>query len=164
MPIGATGGGSTKLFMKIDGIKGESSHKKWKDKDCTDIDSFSMSAGATWDFTSGKSTSGSVGFSGLSVSRSLVGATPILFIGTLKEQKTKKVEIFLGNETSGDSLFTVELSGEVRITSDAISGSTGGELVESITFTAPKLLVKRGDISSDINFQEIAGKNDDLSM
>ncbi|HZE96184.1 MAG TPA: type VI secretion system tube protein Hcp [Planctomycetota bacterium] len=162
--MGATGAGSTKLFMKIAGIKGESSYTKWKDKDCSDIDSFTMSAGATWDFTSGKSTSGSVGFSGVTVSRSLVGASPVLFIGTLKEQKTAKVEVFLGNETGGDPLLTIELSGEVRLTSDGIAGSTGGDVMESITFTAPKVLVKRGDISSDINFQDIAGKNDDLSM
>jgi len=164
MPIQATGGGSTKLFIKIKGLKGESSFTKWKDKDCSDIDSFSMGATATWDFTQGKSTSGSVGFTGVAVTRPLVGATPVLFIGTLKEQKTEKVEIFLGNETGGDPFLTVELSGEVRIVADSITGSTGGNLYENVVFTAPKLLIKRGGISSDINFQDIAGKNDDLSM
>ncbi|RPH47973.1 MAG: hypothetical protein EHM91_04975 [Planctomycetota bacterium] len=165
MPIGATGGGSTKLFIKIDGIKGESAYTKWKDKDCSDIDSFSMGSNANWNFTTGgKSSSGSVGFSGVQVSRSLVGATPVLFIGCLKEQKTKKVEIYLGNETGGDPFFTVELSGEVRITADQIAGSTGGDLIENVVFTAPKILVKRGDISCDINFQDVEGKNNDISM
>lgn len=164
MPLASHGAGSTKLFIKIGGIKGESSHNKWKDKECSDIDAFSLAATADWDFTQGKSTAGRVGFNGVHVVRPLVGATPVLFMATLKEQKTDKVEIFLGNETGADILLTIELSGEVRLTNNSISGQSGGHLFEEFTFTAPKLLIKRGDISSDINFQEIAGKNDDISM
>jgi type VI secretion system secreted protein Hcp len=164
MPVGATGAGSVRLFIKINGLEGESSLKPWKDKNYSDIDSFSLGASASWEFGRGKSASGGTSFSGVAIQRSVVGSSPLLFIGCLKEKQTDLAEVVLGNEAGTAELFVIRLKGEVRITSHSLSGATGGDLVESIVLTAPILEIehKGKNKKDDIDWSDIKQKNDKL--
>lgn len=162
MPPLTTGAGSVKLFIKIGKLEGESSLKPWRSKNFSDIDSFSLNASASWNFASGKSAHGDVSFSGVTVTRALVGSSPILMIACLKEKQTDLVEVVCGNEAGTDELFIVRLKGEVRISKHSISGSTGMDMSETITFTAPILEIehKGKNKKDDINWEDIKQKND----
>jgi type VI protein secretion system component Hcp len=164
MPITNTGGGSVRLYALIGKLEGESSQESWKSKQYSDILSFSVGAGASWSFESGKSASGGTSFGGLTISLPILGCTPQLFIGCLKEKQLEAVEIAVGGDTIDSKQFMIRLEKEVRILSCSIDGSQGSQLMMSVTFTAPIVKVEHLDRKKkdDIDFNKIAQKNDKL--
>lgn len=164
MGIASTGGGSVRLYGKFGNLDGESSQDSWKQKKFSDISSFSISASASWSFDTGKSAAGGTNFSGLMVSLPLIGNTPQLLIGCLKEKQMAEVEIAAGGDKIESKQFMIRLEGEVRITSCTIDGSQGGNLQLSLNFTAPIVKIEHMDRKKkdDINFSKIEQKNDKL--
>src|SRR5262245_1373145 len=98
MGIGSTGGGSVRLYGKFGKLEGESSQSTWKEKGYCDINSFNIGSSADWSFDKGKSNLGSVNFQGLNISLPLIGNSPQLLIGCLKEKQLAEVEIALGGD------------------------------------------------------------------
>ncbi len=164
MPITSTGGGSVRLYAQIGKLDGESSQSDWQSKKFSDISSFSIGAGASWSFDGGKSAAGGTSFGGLTINLPLLGVTPQIFIGCLKEKQFEAVEVAVGGDTIDSKQFMIRLEKEVRILSCSIDGSQGSSLNMSITFTAPVIKVEHLDRKKkdDIDFYKIAQKNDKL--
>lgn len=161
MAAPTTGLGSLKLYVKLGKLEGESSREGWKSKGFSDIMSFQISANASWNFDSGKSASGGVSFGGLTLTRAVVGGTPQLFIGCLKEKKMELVELCAGDDTGKEASFIVRLKGDVRISGCSISGDSGGQMLECISLQAPIIEVEHKVKSKkdDIDFAKLEQKN-----
>ena len=161
MAAPTTGLGSLKLYIKLGKLEGESSREGWKSKGFSDIMAFSIGASASWSFDSGKSASGGSHISDLTITRPVVGGTPQLLIGCLKEKKMDLVELCAGDDTGKEASFIIRLKGEVRITSCSISGDSGGSMVESLSLAAPIVEIehKAKSKKDDIDFANVEQKN-----
>ncbi|HEX7900590.1 MAG TPA: hypothetical protein VF950_22690 [Planctomycetota bacterium] len=164
MGIGTTGGGSVRLYGKFGKLEGESSQTSWKEKGFSDISNFAIGSSAQWSFDTGKSAAGGINFTGLMVSMPLIGVTPQLLIGCLKEKSLQGVEVAVGGDKIDSKQFMILLEGEVRMTSCSVDGSLGGNLQLSMNFQASTVKIEHLDRKKkdDINFFKIEQKNDKL--
>ena len=127
-------------FLKIDGIKGESTDDKHKD--WIEILSYNWgvsqmaSASAS---TSGGGTSQRADFQDLSIVKTLDSASPLLFKACAKGDHISEVKIELCR-AGGDKLTYMEYTmNNVIISSVSTGGGGGGEPTESITLNYGKI-------------------------
>jgi type VI protein secretion system component Hcp len=162
-----TGVGSVQLYMKVGSggsLTKESHTTSWKDKGYTDIQAFSLGSSASWNFASGQSAGGSANISDITVSRAVMASTVLLFMGCAKEKYTDQVEIICVDTTGKEILFAVRLKGEVRLTSCAIGGATGGAMTESTSWTGKILEIEHTKSSKKEHFDwsNVEQKGDEL--
>lgn len=127
-------------FLKIEGIKGESTDDKHKD--WIEILSYSWgvsqmaSAAAS---TSGGGTSQRADFQDFSIVKTLDSSSPLLFKACAKGDHLKEVKLELCR-AGGDKLTYMEYKMEnVIISSLSTGGGGGGEATESVTFNYGKI-------------------------
>ncbi|MBV8881870.1 MAG: type VI secretion system tube protein Hcp [Planctomycetaceae bacterium] len=154
--------GGLKAYMKIGKLAGESMKDARAKEGHHDILSVSLGASCNWDFAQEQQPTRTVGFSGVSVTKYVNGATPILLIACLKEKLTKEVTIVIEDD-KGQDFFFIRLKDEVRVTSDSLS-FTGSEMVENITFTAKTIEVehKGKNKKDDIKWHDIQQKGQEI--
>ena len=162
-----TGVGSVQLYMKVGGggsLTKESHTTSWKDKGYTDIQSFSLGANASWNFASGQSAGGSASISDISVQRSVMASTVLLFMGCAKEKYTDLVEIICVDTTGKEILFAVRLKGEVRMTGVSIGAAAGSAMSESSSWTGKILEIEHTKSSKKEHFDwsNVEQKGDEL--
>lgn len=122
-------------FLRIDGIKGESTddrHREW-----IEVLSFSwgcsQQAGASQAGSGGRS-SGRTDFADLTIAKPLDAATPLLFKACAKGEHLKEVTLELCR-VGGDNLKFMEYKmGDVTVSGVAVSGDGGGDATESVSF------------------------------
>jgi type VI protein secretion system component Hcp len=151
-----------KAFIKIGKLAGESA-KDSKAKDgFHDLLSVSLGGSCNWDFAQEQQPTRMVGFSGVSVTKYVNGASPILLIACLKEKLTKEVTIVIEND-KGEDFFFIRLKDEVRITSESLSFS-GSEMIENVTFAAKTVEVehKGKNKKDDIKWNDIQQKGAEI--
>ncbi|HVR85200.1 MAG TPA: type VI secretion system tube protein Hcp [Planctomycetota bacterium] len=151
-----------KAFIKIGKLAGESA-KDSKAKDgFHDLLSVSLGGSCNWDFAQEQQPTRMVGFSGVSVTKYVNGASPILLIACLKEKLTKEVTIVIENDKSEDFFF-IRLKDEVRLTSDSLSFS-GSEMIENVTFAAKTVEIehKGKNKKDDIKWNDIQQKGAEI--
>jgi len=127
-------------FLKIEGIKGESTDDKHKD--WIEILSYNWgvsqmaSAAAS---TSGGGTSQRADFQDLSIVKTLDSASPLLFKACATGSHIKEVKLELCR-AGGDKLIYMEYTmNNVIISSLSTGGGGGGEPTESVTFNYGKI-------------------------
>jgi type VI protein secretion system component Hcp len=151
-----------KAYIKMGKLAGESA-KDAKQKDgFHDLLAVSLGGACNWDFAQEQQPTRMVGFSGVSVTKYVNGASPILLIACLKEKLLKEVTIAIEDDKGGD-FFYIRLKDEVRITSDSLSFS-GAEMLESISFNAKTLEVehKGKNKKDDIKWNDIQQKGAEI--
>ncbi|HEV3029385.1 MAG TPA: type VI secretion system tube protein Hcp, partial [Planctomycetota bacterium] len=151
-----------KAFIKIGKLAGESA-KDQKAKDgFHDLLSVSLGGSCNWDFAQEQQPTRMVGFSGVSVTKYVNGASPILLIACLKEKLTKEVTIVIEND-KGEDFFFIRLKDEVRISSDSLSFS-GSEMIENATFAAKTVEIehKGKNKKDDIKWNDIQQKGAEI--
>ncbi|MFO7497030.1 MAG: type VI secretion system tube protein Hcp [Desulfobacterales bacterium] len=122
-------------FLRIDGIKGESTddkHREW-----IEVLSFSwgcsQQAGASQVGSGGRS-SGRADFADLTIVKPLDAATPLLFKACATGEHIKEVILELCR-AGGDKLKWMEYKmSDVTVSSVAVSGGGGGDPTESVSF------------------------------
>ncbi len=127
-------------FLKIDGIKGESTddkHKEW-------IEILSYSWGCSQQASASASTSGGgttqrVDFADFNIVKTLDSATPLLFKACAKGDHIKEVILELCR-AGGDKLKFMEYKmADVIISNVSVGGSGGGDSTESVSFNYGKI-------------------------
>jgi type VI protein secretion system component Hcp len=150
--------GGLKAYIKIGKLAGESAKDEKAKGGHHDLLSVSLGGSCNWDFAQEQQPTRMVGFSGVSVTKYVNGASPILLIACLKEKLTKEVTIVIEDDKGGD-FFYIRLKDEVRITSDSLSFS-GSEMIESVTFAAKTMELehKAKNKKDDIKWNKIEQK------
>ena len=150
--------GGLKAYIKLGKLGGESA-KDGRAKDgFHDLLAVSLGGSCNWDFSQEVQPTRTVGFSGVSVTKYVNGASPILLIACLKEKLLKEVTIVVEDDKGGD-FFYIRMKDEVRICSDSLSFS-GSEMLESISFTSKTLELehKAKNKKDDIKWNDIQQK------
>jgi len=129
------------MFLKIDGIKGESTdadHKEWME-----IDSFSWGVSQPASAvvsTAGGGTVGRASFGDLAVSKALDSATPNIALASASGQHIKEVIIELFRAAGDKRVKYMEIKMEDAIISSlSLGGGSGGLPSESLTFNYAKI-------------------------
>ena len=151
-----------KAYIKIGKLAGES-HKDARAKDgFHDLLAVSLGGSCNWDFAQEQHPTRTVGFSGVSITKYVNGASPILLIACLKEKLLKEVTVVVEND-KGEDYFFIRLKDEVRITSDSLSFS-GSEMLESISFASKTMELEHKPKSKkdDIKWNEITQKGAEI--
>jgi type VI secretion system secreted protein Hcp len=123
------------VFLKLDGIEGESTakgHEKW-----IEIDSFSL--GATHTPTSGGQSTGKTELSPVTITQAIDSSTPqeFLALATGKRIATGILDLVAAG---GDQRKIFEYTfSDILLTSIDFSGSSGGNPVESLSFVYDKI-------------------------
>jgi type VI protein secretion system component Hcp len=154
--------GGLKAYIKMGKIAGESAKDAKKDGGFHDLLSVSLGGSCNWDFAQEQQPTRTVGFSGVSVTKYVNGASPILLIACLKEKLLKEVTIVIEDDKGGD-FFYIRLKDEVRICSNSLSFS-GSEMLESICFNAKTLEIehKGKNKKDDIKWNDIQQKGAEI--
>jgi len=127
-------------FLKIDGIKGESTDDKHKDW----IEILSYNWGCSQQASASQSTSGGgttqrADFSDFSIVKTLDSATPMLFKACAKGDHIKEVVLELCR-AGGDKLKFMEYKmSNVIISNVSVGGGGGGDSTENIAFNYGKI-------------------------
>jgi type VI protein secretion system component Hcp len=154
--------GGLKAYIKMGKLAGESATDAKAKDGFHDLLAVSLGGSCNWDFAQEQQPTRSVGFSGVSVTKYVNGASPILLIACLKEKLLKEVTIVIVND-KGEDFFFIRLKDEVRITSDSLSFS-GSEMLESLSFNAKTMEIehKGKNKKDDIKWNEIAQKGAEI--
>lgn len=154
--------GGLKAYIKIGKLAGESAKDDKAKSGHHDLLSVSLGGSCNWDFAQEQQPTRMVGFSGVSITKYVNGASPILLIACLKEKLTKEVTIVIEDDKGGD-FFYIRLKDEVRITSDSLSFS-GSEMLESVTFAAKTMELehKQKNKKDDIKWNKIEQKGAEI--
>ena len=135
--------GSVHLFLKVtaQGGKVMTTGETALKKDYCEIQSFSISSAAQWDPKHGTTAQGGVTVSSLSVSRTVLPSSPLMFEATVYEKELDAVEVIAQKKGAKDVVFTIRLE-DARISSCNISGSSESTMNESLTFEGVKLVLR----------------------
>jgi len=154
--------GGLKAYIKIGKLAGESHNEKRAKDGFHDLLAVSLGGSCNWEFSQEAHPTRTVGFSGVSITKYVNGASPILLIGCLKEKLLKEVTIVIEND-KGEDYFFIRLKEEVRISADSLSFS-GSEMLESITFASKvmELEHKQKNKKDDIKFTDVVQKGQEL--
>jgi len=154
--------GGLKAYIKLGKLGGESAKDARSKDGFHDLLAVSLGGSCNWDFSQEVQPTRTVGFSGVSVTKYVNGASPILLIACLKEKLLKEVTIVVEDDKGGD-FFYIRMKDEVRITSDSLSFS-GSEMLESISFTSKTLELehKAKNKKDDIKWNDIAQKGAEI--
>src|SRR5579883_1319517 len=154
--------GGLKAYIKIGKLSGESAKDARAKDGYHDLLSVSLSGSDTWDFSQETPPTRTVHFGGVSISKYVNGASPILLIACLKEKLTKEVTIVIEND-KGEDFFYIRLKDEVRINSDSLS-FTGQDMIETINFQAKTLELehKAKNKKDDIKWNKIEQKGAEI--
>jgi type VI protein secretion system component Hcp len=154
--------GGLKAYIKLGKLGGESAKDARSKDGFHDLLAVSIGGNCNWDFSQEVQPTRTVGFSGLSVTKYVNGASPVLLIACLKEKLLKEVTVVVEDDKGGD-FFYIRLKDEVRITSDSLSFS-GSEMLESLSFTAKtvELEHKAKSKKDDIKWNDIQQKGAEI--
>lgn len=129
------------MFLKIDGIKGESTdadHKEWME-----IESFNWGVSqpaSSVVSTAGGGTVGRASFGDLAVTKMLDSASPNIALASASGQHIKEVVIELCRSAGEKRVKYMEYKMEdVIISSVSVGGGTGGFPTESVAFNYAKI-------------------------
>src|SRR5437016_92647 len=133
---------AVEMFLDIDGVKGESQAKDFKDK--IDIFSFSLGASNPSSVATGAgSGAGKVSISSISVQKIVDSATGELFLACCKGKHYKKAKLTV-REAGGDKPVEYMVLDFEQVFVDSISwgAASGGEKPsESVSFSFAKIQV-----------------------
>lgn len=130
------------MFLKIDGIPGESQKKGHKDE--IDVLSFSFGAAQTGSFHHGGAGGGAgkAEIQDISIMKQVDKASPMLYKFCASGKHIKNIVIFAQKAGDGDNpltYYTIKLE-DVLVSSINNQGSSGGDMItESIAFNTAKL-------------------------
>jgi type VI secretion system secreted protein Hcp len=122
------------MFLKIDGIKGESTADKHKDE--IDVESFSwgVSQSGTMAFGSGAGA-GKVQFQDIHFTSSLSKASPQLFLGCATGDHIKEATLTARKAGEKQQDFLIIKMNDILITSYQTGGSSGSDTVPTDQFS-----------------------------
>ncbi|WP_373500435.1 Hcp family type VI secretion system effector [Desulfococcus sp.] len=129
------------VFLKIDGIKGESTddkHKEW-------IEILSFSWGCNQQASASASTSGGgstqrVDFADFNIVKTMDSASPLLFKACAKGDHIKEVILELCRAAGDEKLKFMEYKmADVIISNVSVGGSGSGDSTESVSFNYGKI-------------------------
>jgi type VI protein secretion system component Hcp len=146
--------GGLKAYIKMGKLAGESAKEPRAKDGYHDLLAVSLGGSCNWEFSQEQQPARTVGFSGVSVTKYINGASPLLLIACLKEKKLGEVTILIEND-QGSEYFIIRMKDEVRISSDSLSFS-GSEMLESVTFMCKTLELeqKPKNKKDDIKFSD----------
>jgi len=129
------GGGST--FLKLDGVKGESTDKTHKD----DIAISSFSIGVTQRGASGGGGgAGKVSFSSFTITKRIDKASPLLFKAAVSGQHYKEATVFFAKAKRGKATDYLEYKmSNVLVSAIQDGSSANGRPTESVSFNFAKI-------------------------
>jgi type VI secretion system secreted protein Hcp len=126
-------------FLKIDGIKGESTDDKHKDE--IEIESFSWGATQTGTMAfGGGAGAGKVQFSGFNFTTKMTKASPMLFLKCATGEHIKEA-ILSGRKAGGDQQDFLKITlSDVLVSSYQTGGSTGSDVpMEQVSLNYAKI-------------------------
>lgn len=135
--------GSVHLFLKVTvkGGKVLTVAETPLRKDSSEIKSFAISCNAQWDPKHGTTAQGGVTVSSLSVTRTVLPSTPLMFEATVFEKELETVEVVAQRKGAKDVVFTIKLE-DARISSCSITGASEATMTETLTFEGVKLIIR----------------------
>ncbi|HZV74781.1 MAG TPA: type VI secretion system tube protein TssD [Conexibacter sp.] len=134
--FGFSGGGRT--FLKLDGVKGESTDKAHKGE--IDISSFSIGANGGTHASGGGGGAGKVTFSSFTITKRIDKASPLLFRAAATGQHYKEAVVSFARKAGGKQLDYLEYKmSQVLISSFQDGGSQSQVPTEQISFSFAKI-------------------------
>jgi type VI secretion system secreted protein Hcp len=122
------------MFLKIDGIKGESTADKHKDE--IDIMSFSWGVSQSGSFAAGSGAgAGKVQFQDISFTTRVSKASPLLFLGCATGEHIKEATLTARKAGEKQQDFLVIKLNDILVSSYQTSGSSGSDALPTDSFS-----------------------------